>query len=77
VLGAVEEGKVRLVAGVTKDLTSSLDAGRLIRPLAEQVGGRGGGREDFAQAGGSEAGKLDEALARAGAEVAAALKARA
>jgi alanyl-tRNA synthetase len=63
VLGAVEDGKVRLVAAVSKDLTESLSAGRLIQPVAERVGGRGGGRPDFAQAGGSEPDKLDEALA--------------
>jgi alanyl-tRNA synthetase len=63
VLGAVEDGKVRLVAAVTKDLTSKLKAGALIGPVAEHVGGRGGGRPDFAQAGGSEPHKLDAALA--------------
>jgi alanyl-tRNA synthetase len=64
VLGAVEGDKVRLVAGVSKDLTGMLKAGEIIRPVAEWVGGRGGGRPDFAQAGGTEPGKLDEALAR-------------
>jgi len=73
VLGAVEDDKVRLVAGVTKDLTASLKAGALIRPVAEHVGGRGGGRPDFAQAGGSEPEKLDSALALVCGEVAAAL----
>jgi len=62
VLGAVEDDKVRLVASVSKDLTESLKAGDLIGPVAEHVGGRGGGRPDFAQAGGSEPGKLDAAL---------------
>ena len=63
VLGAVEGDKVRLVAGVSKDLTASLKAGELIGPVAECVGGRGGGRADFAQAGGTRPEKLDEALA--------------
>ncbi len=62
VLGAVEEEKVRLVAGVSKDLTNLLKAGQLIGPIAECVGGKGGGRPDFAQAGGNIPEKLDEAL---------------
>ena len=62
VLGAVEEDKVRLVASVTKDLTGSVKAGELIGPVAERVGGRGGGRADFAQAGGTEPDELDAAL---------------
>lgn len=62
VLGAVENDKVRLVASVTKDLTDSIKAGELIGPVAEKVGGRGGGRPDFAQAGGSEPDELDAAL---------------
>ena len=63
VLGAVEGDKVRLVAGVSKDLTSLLKAGELISHVAECVGGKGGGRADFAQAGGTRPDKLDEALA--------------
>ena len=63
VLGSVEAGKVCLVAGVTKDLTGRLNAGKLIKPIAECVGGSGGGRPDFAQAGGNLPDKLDEALA--------------
>ena len=63
VLGAAEGDKVRLVAGVTKDLTNRIAAGELIRSVAEQVGGKGGGRPDFAQAGGSRPEALDEALA--------------
>jgi alanyl-tRNA synthetase len=62
VLGAVEGEKVRLVASVTKDLTSVIRAGDLIRPVAERVGGRGGGRPDFAQAGGTDPGGLEAAL---------------
>ena len=61
-LGAVEDDKVRLVASVTKDLTGLVKAGELIGPVAEKVGGRGGGRPDFAQAGGSEPDELDAAL---------------
>ncbi|MBT8104294.1 MAG: alanine--tRNA ligase [Woeseiaceae bacterium] len=63
VLGSVEDGKVRLAAGVTKNNTDRLRAGDLIKPVAEQVGGRGGGRPDFAQAGGNDPSKLDAALA--------------
>ncbi len=63
VLGAVEGDKVFLVASVTKDLAGRLKAGELIKPLAELCGGRGGGRADFAQAGGTEPDKVDAALA--------------
>jgi alanyl-tRNA synthetase len=63
VLGAEEDGKVALIAGVTKDLTDRLSAGDLVNFVAERVGGRGGGRPDMAQAGGNEPDKLDEALA--------------
>jgi len=64
VLGcATEDGKVRLAAGVTKDVIDRVRAGDLVNAVAEQVGGRGGGRPDFAQAGGSEPAALDQALA--------------
>ena len=63
VLGSVENGKVRLAAGVTKDNTDRIQAGDVIRSVAEQVGGKGGGRPDFAQAGGSDPDRLDAALA--------------
>ena len=63
VLGAVEADKVHLVATISKDLTPRLKAGDVIKPIAELVGGRGGGRADFAQAGGSRPDKVDEALA--------------
>lgn len=64
VLGAAtDDGKVRLVAGVTKDRVNDIKAGELVNFVAEQVGGKGGGRPDMAQAGGTEAGKLDDALA--------------
>ena len=71
VLGGVEEDKVRLVAGVTKDLTDRFRAGDIIKPVAAHVGGSGGGRPDFAQAGGSLPDKLDEALAGVGPALAA------
>jgi len=63
VLGSVENGKVRLAAGVTKNITDRIRAGDVIKPVAEQVGGKGGGRPDFAQAGGSNPDGLDAALA--------------
>jgi alanyl-tRNA synthetase len=63
VLGAVEGDKVFLVASVTKDLAGRLKAGELIKPVAELCGGRGGGRADFAQAGGTQPDKVDAALA--------------
>jgi alanyl-tRNA synthetase len=63
VLGAVAGDKVLLVASVTKDLAGRLKAGELIKPVAELCGGRGGGRPDFAQAGGTQPDKVDAALA--------------
>jgi alanyl-tRNA synthetase len=63
VLATVEETKVRLIVGVTKDLTGRLAAGELANFVAGQVGGKGGGRPDLAQAGGNEPDKLDAALA--------------
>ncbi len=63
VLASVDQGKVRLVAGVTNDQTTHLQAGDLANAVAEQIGGRGGGRADMAQAGGSDPGGLDAALA--------------
>ena len=65
VLGAAAEGKVSLIVGVTKDLTSRVQAGKIVGQLAGLVGGRGGGRPDLAEAGGSDAGALDGALAKA------------
>ena len=62
VLGSVEDGKVRLAAGVTKNNISRIKAGDVIKPVAEQVGGKGGGRPDFAQAGGCKPEALDKAL---------------
>ena len=54
---------MRLAAGVTKDATDRVKAGDLVRTIAEQVGGKGGGRPDFAQAGGNDPAALDAALA--------------
>ncbi|NYF50497.1 alanine--tRNA ligase [Tunturiibacter gelidoferens] len=62
VLGAAVEGKVSLIVGVTKDLTARVQAGKVVGLLAAQVGGKGGGRPDLAEAGGSDVGSLDSAL---------------
>ncbi|MCU7866250.1 MAG: alanine--tRNA ligase [Candidatus Thiodiazotropha sp. (ex Lucinoma borealis)] len=62
-LATVAGGKVSLVAGVTKDLTSQMKAGELVKLAAEQVGGKGGGRPDMAQAGGNNPDALPQALA--------------
>ena len=62
VLGSVDNGIVRLAAGVTSNNTDRIRAGDIIKPVAEQVGGKGGGRPDFAQAGGSNPEALDKAL---------------
>jgi alanyl-tRNA synthetase len=59
-----EDGRVTLALGVTKDLTGRLRAGDLVREIASIVGGKGGGRPDFAQAGGDDAARLDEAFDR-------------
>ena len=63
VLGSAADGKVSLIAGVTADATSRVKAGDLVNFVAGQVGGKGGGRPDMAQAGGTEPGKLPAALA--------------
>ena len=63
VLATVAAGKVSLVAGVTKDVTDRVKAGELVNHVAAQVGGKGGGRPDMAQAGGDDPSKLDSALA--------------
>jgi len=63
VLAAAADGKVALIAGVAKSQNKAIPAGELINFVAEQVGGKGGGRPDMAQAGGSEPAKLDDALA--------------
>jgi alanyl-tRNA synthetase len=62
VLGSTEGGKVSLIAGVTADLTAKLKAGELVNYVAQQVGGKGGGRPDMAQAGGTEPAKVPAAL---------------
>jgi alanyl-tRNA synthetase len=62
VLGAVNDGKVSLIAGVTDDLVGKVKAGELVNYVAQQVGGKGGGRPDMAQAGGTDASKLPGAL---------------
>jgi len=63
VLGAVSDGKVALIAGVTADLTGKVKAGELVNFVAQQVGGKGGGRPDMAQAGGTDPSNLGAALA--------------
>jgi alanyl-tRNA synthetase len=62
VLGASSDGKVSLIAGVTADLTGRVKAGELVNHVAQQVGGKGGGRADMAQAGGTDPSKLQAAL---------------
>ena len=63
VLASSGSGKVSLIAGVTADLTGKLKAGELVNFVAQQVGGKGGGRPDMAQAGGTEPAALPAALA--------------
>jgi len=65
VLGAVRDDRVLLLAAVTKDLTKRFHAGNIIKQLAPMVGGGGGGRPDFAQAGGKDPSQLDATLAAA------------
>ena len=62
VLGQAEDGKVALIAGVTKDLTAKVHAGKMIQTLAKQVGGTGGGRPDLAEAGGKDTTALNSTL---------------
>ncbi|WP_254891083.1 DHHA1 domain-containing protein, partial [Cronobacter sakazakii] len=62
VLATVAEGKVSLIAGVSKDVTDRVKAGELVGMIAQQVGGKGGGRPDMAQAGGTDAAALPAAL---------------
>jgi len=66
VLGSVQDGpprRVALIVGVTKDLTSRVQAGKIIAEVAKKVGGSGGGRPDMAEAGGKDPAALDSALA--------------
>ncbi|HMD17739.1 MAG TPA: alanine--tRNA ligase [Terriglobales bacterium] len=65
VLGSASNGNVSLIVGVTKDLTSRIQAGKVIGPVAQKVGGKGGGRPDLAEAGGKDAEALDSALSEA------------
>jgi len=62
VLGSTSNGNVSLIVGVTKDLTSRIPAGKVIGPVAQKVGGKGGGRPDLAEAGGKDPAALDAAL---------------
>jgi alanyl-tRNA synthetase len=62
VLGAIDEGKIALLVAVTKDLTSKIQAGKLVQALAKEVGGSGGGRPDLAEAGGKDTSSLKKTL---------------
>ena len=62
VLGSATDGNVSLIVGVTKDLTQKIQAGKVIGPVAQRVGGKGGGRPDLAEAGGKDPAALDAAL---------------
>ncbi len=62
ILGSATNGSVSLIVGVTKDLTSRIQAGKVIGPVAQKVGGKGGGRPDLAEAGGKDPGALNAAL---------------
>ncbi len=74
VMGSVSDGKVALIVGVTKDLTSRVQAGKVIAEVAKKVGGSGGGRPDMAEAGGKDPAALDAALAESYAVVEGLLK---
>ena len=63
VLASPSEGKVQIVVGVTPDLTKKVPAGQVVKQLAPMVGGGGGGRADFAEAGGKDPSKIGEMLA--------------
>jgi alanyl-tRNA synthetase len=65
VLGSANNGNVALIVGVTKDLTQRIQAGKVIAPVAQKVGGKGGGRPDLAEAGGKDPSTLDAALGAA------------
>ncbi|HKD45342.1 MAG TPA: DHHA1 domain-containing protein, partial [Candidatus Angelobacter sp.] len=69
VLGSAQDGKVALIVGVTSDLIGKLQAGQVIKAVAEKVGGSGGGRADMAEAGGKDPAQLDAALSEAYAAV--------
>jgi alanyl-tRNA synthetase len=74
ILGSVNEGKVALCVGVSKDLTGRIKAGDIVKQVAPIVGGGGGGRPDMAQAGGKIPENLPEAIAKAPEIVASLLK---
>jgi alanyl-tRNA synthetase len=65
VLAAENDGKAQLLVSVTKDLTGRVKAGQLVKELAPIIGGGGGGRPDFAEAGGKDPSGIDRVLARA------------
>jgi alanyl-tRNA synthetase len=65
VIASENDGKVSLVVSVTKDLTSRIQAGRIVKEIAPIVGGSGGGRPDFAEAGGKDPSRIDELLTKA------------
>ena len=65
VLAGDADGKVHLLVSVTKDLADRVSAGQLVKELAPIVGGGGGGRPDFAEAGGKDPSKVDDLLAKA------------
>jgi alanyl-tRNA synthetase len=65
VIASENDGRVNLVVSVSKDLTTRVQAGRLVKELAPIVGGGGGGRPDFAEAGGKDPSKIDELLSQA------------
>ena len=74
VLGSASDGKVALIVGVTKDLTTRVQAGKILLPVAQKVGGKGGGRPDLAEGGGERPEQLDAALSEAYSAVEALLK---
>ena len=74
VLGSVADGKVAIIVGVTKDLVDRVQAGKVVGQVAQKVGGKGGGRPDLAEAGGTEPGALDTALSESYAVVEGLLK---
>ena len=74
VLGSVADGKVAIIVGVTKDLTDRVQAGKVVGQVAQKVGGKGGGRPDLAEAGGTEPESLDSALSESYAVVEGLLK---
>ena len=65
VLGGATNGAVSLIAAVSPDFTARIQAGKIIQAIASIIGGKGGGKPDNARGGGKDAGKLDEALAKA------------